>query len=504
MTDFKSNLLANFAGLGLPTLLQLVLVPVYIRLMGIESYGLIGFYVILLTMMQVLDLGLGTTMNREMARYSTNPDRGEEARDFVRTLELVYWTLGIVGGGIVVAMAPLIATRWINPGTLPIPVIKTSIVIMGGLVAAQFPITLYQGGLLGLQRQVLLNSVRIVVAFIGNGGAALILWLVSPTITAFLYWQLAVSSVQALVLAGCLWRSLPTADRPPRYSSALLRNIWRFAAGISGITISSLILGQMDKIILSKMLSLELFGYYSLAVVVGNGLLILIAPVFNTVFPRLTFLAATGDEDGLRKLYHLASQLMTVAIVPVAMMVSLFAYDIVFLWTGSPETATHVSPIVRIFVIGTALTGMMLLPHALQLAHGWTRIGLTINILLIITIVPAIVVLTSRYGGIGGAAAWVLLNGVSMMIGVPLTHRRLLKGEAGRWYLTDLMLPAAGALFVVVAGRAVVTGPMNPLVAIGTICLLSVLAMGTASMVAPLTRAWLLDRTRLLIGRRQE
>jgi len=503
MTDIKSNLLANFAGIGLPTLLQLALVPVYIRFMGIESYGLIGFYVMLLTMLQVLDLGLGTTMNREMARYSTKPDRGEEARDFVRTLEMVYWTLAIMAGGIIVVMAPLIATKWINPGTLPVPVIKTSIVIMGGLAAVQFPITLYQGGLLGLERQVLLNTVRVVGAFIGNGGAALILWLVSPTITTFLCWQLAVSSIQALILAGCLWRCLPSADRAPRFSSALLRSVRRFAAGISGITVSSLILTQMDKVILSKMLSLEMFGYYSLAVVVGNGLLILVTPVFNTVFPRFTFLAATGDEKGLRALYHLSSQLMAVVIVPVALVVAMFAHDIVFLWTGSPGTAAHVSPIVRIIVIGTALNGMMILPHALQLAHGWTRIGLSINTALIIIIVPVIIVLTSRYGGIGGAAAWIILNCISMMIGVPLTHRRLLKGDAGRWCLTDMMLPAAGALFVVVAGRALVSGPMNSLVAIGTICLLSVLAMGTASMVAPLTRAWLIDRTRLLIGRRQ-
>jgi O-antigen/teichoic acid export membrane protein len=501
MTDFKSNLLANFAGLGLPTLLQLALVPVYIRLMGIESYGLIGFYVMLLAMMQVLDLGLGTTMNREMARYSTQSDRGEEARDFVRTLELVYWTLGIVAGGIVVAVAPLIATRWINPGTLPIPVIKTSIVIMGGLAAVQFPATLYQGGLLGLQRQVLLNSVRVAGAFIGNGGAALILWLVSPTITAFLFWQLAVSSVQAVVLAGCLWRSLPSAGRTPRFSSALLRNVRRFAAGISGITVSGLILTQMDKVILSKMLSLEMFGYYSLAVVVGNGLLTLVTPVFNTVFPRLSFLVATGDENGLRVLYHLGSQLMAVVIVPVALVVAIFAHDIVLLWTGSLETAMQVSPIVRIIVIGTALSGMMCLPYALQLAHGWTRLSLTINTVLIIALVPAIVFLTSRYGATGGAAAWVLLNGVLMMIGVPLTHRRLLKGEAGRWYLTDLMVPAAGALFVVVAGRALVSGPMTPIIAVGTISLLSVLGMAAAAMAASQTRAWIIDRTRLAIGR---
>jgi O-antigen/teichoic acid export membrane protein len=503
MTDLKSNLLANFAGLGLPTLLQLALVPVYIRLMGIESYGLIGFYAMLLTMMQVLDLGLGTTMNREMARYSTQSDMGDEARDFVRTLELVYWPLGIIAGGIVVAMAPLIATRWINPGTLPVPVVKTAIVIMGGLAAAQFPITLYQGGLLGLQRQVLLNSVRVVGAVIGNGGAALILWLVSPTITAFLCWQLAVSSIQAVVLAVCLRRSLPPADRTPRFSSALLRNVRRFAAGMSGITVSSLILSQVDKVILSKMLSLEMFGYYSLAVVVGNGLLILVTPVFNTVFPRFTFFSATGDENGLRELYHLGSQLMAVVIVPAALVVSMFAYELVFLWTGSPETAAHVSPIVRIIVIGTALNGMMHLPNALQLAHGWTRIGLSINTLLIVTLVPVIVVLTSRYGATGGAAAWVILNGVSMMIGVPLTHRRLLKGDARRWYLTDLMVPAAGALLVVAVGRSLASRSTEPLVSIFTICLLSAVSMAAAAMAAPQTRAWIIDRTRLLFERIQ-
>ena len=145
----------------------------------------------------------------------------------------------------------------------------------------------------------------------------------------------------------------------------------------------------------------------------------------------------------------------------------------------------------------------MSLPYALQLAHGWTRLSLVINTLLIIILVPAMVLLTSRFGAIGGATAWILMNGVLMMIGVPLTHRRLLKGDAGRWYLTDLMVPAAGALFVVVAGRILVSGPMAPLFAIGTLSLLSALAMATAAIAAPLTRTWLIDRTRLLIGRRQ-
>ena len=95
MTQYKSNLFANFAGSGVAALLQLAFIPFYIKFLGIEAYGLIGFYILLQAVLQVLDLGLGPTMNREMARYSVQPDKAGEARDFTRTLEIGYWILGI-------------------------------------------------------------------------------------------------------------------------------------------------------------------------------------------------------------------------------------------------------------------------------------------------------------------------------------------------------------------------------------------------------------------------
>ena len=75
MTQYKSNLFANFAGSGVAALLQLAFIPFYIKFLGIEAYGLIGFYIMLQAVLQVLDLGLGPTMNREMAQYSVQPDK---------------------------------------------------------------------------------------------------------------------------------------------------------------------------------------------------------------------------------------------------------------------------------------------------------------------------------------------------------------------------------------------------------------------------------------------
>jgi len=60
--------------------------------------------------------------------------------------------------------------------------------------------------------------------------------------------------------------------------------------------------------------------------------------------------------------------------------------------------------------------------------------------------------MTRHYGAVGAAWAWLALNGIYMIVGVPLTHRRLLKGEAFRWFTKDVGIPLAGSL--VIAGIA--------------------------------------------------
>ena len=106
---------------------------------------------------------------------------------------------------------------------------------------------------------------------------------------------------------------------------------------MSGITVSSIILTQFDKIILSRLLPLKTFGYYTLATAVGNGLYILITPVFNATFPRISAMVAARDENGVRELYHLASQLMAALILPVASIVAFFSHDVMMLWTATPR-----------------------------------------------------------------------------------------------------------------------------------------------------------------------
>jgi O-antigen/teichoic acid export membrane protein len=473
--------------------MQLAFIPLYIKFLGVAGFGLIGFYATLQAALQVLDFGISPTMNRELARYSALPEKASEARDFVRTLEMGYWAIGLAIGGAIFAAAPLIAEYWIKSDAISAIVIEQVVRLMAGVAALQWPLSFYQGGLMGLQRQTLLNSIKIPISTASNGGAALLLWLVSPTVTTFFAWQAVASALQVALLAIFLWRSLPTSERAPRFNQYLLRNIWRFAAGMSGITLSALILTQLDKVILSKLLSLEMFGYYTLAGVVSTGLSgLLIGPIFSALFPRFSALVAVGDRETLKGLYHRGTQLMATLILPVAAMLALFSEDILSLWTGNANAVLYASPIVSLLVIGTALNGLMNLPYALQLAHGWTSIGLYITSFLIITLVPAMIFMTKIYGVVGAASVWVVLNSLYMLVGVPLTHRRLLKGEMWRWFFEDVCQSLAAALLVVGVGRWLIVSPMQPIVAFASLSTVLFCSIAAAALAAPQIRAWLL------------
>jgi O-antigen/teichoic acid export membrane protein len=252
---------------------------------------------------------------------------------------------------------------------------------------------------------------------------------------------------------------------------------------------------QMDKVILSKLLSLEMFGYYTLAGVASSIVPIMLGlPIFNALFPRFTSLVAVNDDKALKLLYHQGSQLVATIVLPVTAVLAFFSFDILLLWTGSEKTAGVASPIVSVLVIGMALNVLMSLPYALQLSHGWTSIGLRINTFLIIAFVPAIYFMTTRYGAVGAATAWVALNSIYMLICVPFTHRRILTGEIRRWFIEDIGPPLVAALLIAGLGRLLITSPMPPMTSIISLSVVLLGGLIAAVMAAQHMRTWLLTK----------
>jgi O-antigen/teichoic acid export membrane protein len=491
----RRNIAANFAGSMCQALMGLVFVPVYIKFIGIEAWGLIGLFVTLLPVFGLLDMGMSSTLNREMARLSVGAQKGQEMRDLVRTLEVLCWGLAVLIGVIAAALSSYMAHHWITSGSLSDQAVEQALFIMGLVIALQMPIGFYSGGLIGLQKQVLLNAIGIVMSTLRGAGAALILWVVSQTIQAFFWWQVAVSILHIFFLGAFIWRRLPHGATRAVFQVGLLKGIWRFAAGMSGITVLAVILTQMDKIILSRMLSLEMFGYYTLASVVAMSLNRIVGPVFVGVYPRLTQLIAIDDTAALKGLYHQISQYLSILILPAAGVIAAFSYEILLIWTRNPTAADKSHLLVSILVSGTALNGLMHLPYALQLASGRTRVWLNIAIVLVLLFLPALIVLTQHYGPTGAAYAWLALNIVYIFMGVPLTHRRLLRGEAISWLL-NIIFPSASIAAIVLSGHYLYKRFFSPETVLTSVIVTFVCALMGAVISSPLIREEIVTRLR--------
>jgi O-antigen/teichoic acid export membrane protein len=488
----RQNIIATFSAKAWTALVSLAFIPIYIGFLGIEAYGLVGVYLSLTALASVFDFGLGATLSRELAKLSAHMTKALEMRHLVRTLEIVYWTLALLIAVVIILSASSLANYWVNTVELSRETVYEAAAIMGVAIALQFPFFLYSGGLMGLQQHVLLSQIAISTATVRSVGAALVLWLVEPTIQAFFLWQILISIIQTAICGGALWFRLPKAIGPGRFNKNIFRGVWRFAAGMTGISMLSVVLMQTDKLILSKMLSLEIFGYYTLAAVVAGGLYVFYGAVFSALFPRLSQLVAAGDEDEIVRLYHKTSQILAAGILPIAIVVALFSKEILLLWTRDPIIAERTHSILSLLVVGNALGGLMNPPFALQLAHGWTRLALIQNAVAIVILVPLIFVLTNYYGAEGAASVWLLLNAGYVVIGIQFMHVKLIRNEKLRWYIEDLLVPALGPLGVGLIAYWLFPVEMSDAISVAVLILITALALLTATLSGKHTRRLLL------------
>jgi O-antigen/teichoic acid export membrane protein len=494
MNLIKKNIIANYFGSIWQGLMSLIFIPLYIKFMGIESYGLVGIFATLLAMFAILDMGLSATLTREMARLSALADKEQEMRDLTRSLETIYWLIAILIGIVIIAISPFIARHWIRAGQLSSKSVELALQIMGLSMALQWPVSFYSGGLVGLQKQVLLNVINVSVSTLRGVGAVLILWLISPTIQAFFLWQIIISIINTGILSFSLWHELPFSSRKAIFQKRLIYGVWRFAAGISGISILVIILTQIDKIILSKMLTLEMFGYYTLAGAVGMSLYRLISPVFSAIYPRFTQLVSLSDQGELRRIYHKSCQFMSVLILPITIIVAMFSYEIMLIWTQSPVIAEKTHILVSILVCGSALNGLMNVPYALQLAYGWTSLALFTNLISIIILVPLVVFMTRQYGSVGGASVWAILNGGYVIFAIHFMHRRLLPSEKWCWYWQDTGIPFVTSFIIAGLFRLFTHNQTSYFIIVLQLVFCSVIVFISVAMVTQTTRDWVLNK----------
>lgn len=485
MGGLRFNLTVSFLSKSWTAILSLVAVPFYIRYLGIEAFGVIGAFTALQTVLSLLDLGMGATLTREFARLGGEKGAAGSMRDLLRTLECIYWSLALLIGVSVWMLSGFFADRWLLPTDLSQDDVARSIVLAGIAFSLQWPANLYIGGLAGLQRQALIGGINATVSTLRVVGTIAALVVVKPTLEIFFIAQAVGNMVLTAALAIALWITVPQHGTRPAVRPSAVRKVVLFAGGMLGISVTTVFLTQLDKAILSKTLSLEAFGFYAIASTLAGGLYVFVSPLFAVFFPKFSQLVAKAHDDELVQFYRLGSQLMAVIVVPIAAVAACCAPLIVEMWSGDGRIASTSGPLFALLVVGNALNGLMNIPYAMQLAHGWTSLAFYSNVVAIVLMAPLIYFLSLKIGPAGGAICWVVLMLGYIPINLQLMHSRLSAfGPTWRWYFVDVGAPAVTACVVAALGSRFANSFGGQASAVFFVVGLTLVATGAAAMAA--------------------
>ncbi len=410
--------MANFIGKGTNVIFALICTPLYLQFLGIEGYGLIGFFYMLMSIAGMFNLGLTTVITKELARYSSPQEKKQDLNALLGTFEILYLFLSVVMVGGIYSGGSFLMQFWKTSAHLS----NTPILLMAIAIALQWLHWLYDAALMGLHKQVKINLLNSVFAFIRSFGAVAVLWLVAPTLELFFIWQVAVSILQAFVFRRSVYRELSVKFC---YNFKLLKDYKQEILETGGSSFLGQILTQIDKVVLTRVLSLEVFGYYCLAGSVCNLIYHLIFPITQAFYPTFSHFFASANKEKIVSLYRKGWYLVSLLILPVGIALAFYSKEILLLWTGNTFIAENTYKILSLLAVARTLEAFIQLPWVLSFAYGWRKGIFYQQLFSLILIIPSMLLAAHYYGALGACYVLIGVNICYLFIGIPLIHQKV-------------------------------------------------------------------------------
>jgi len=492
------NVLANLVGMAVSIGVQTGLAFGGYRLAGAEQYGLIGFFTVLLIAAAIFDNGLGQTVTRAVARNQVEAPAATGTLVFNFTL--IY--LGLAGALILLVwvLSPLLAEYWLKPEHISTAEVRDCLVLMGFAIGIQRLRGIFQATLEGLERQVLSNMLLSVTGLLRLGLGLGALAFVAPTAEAFFWGQILASLCETGAFACAVARVVPGVLAPQRLEGGLIWQTLRFAGVNMAAAATGTVVQIADSLVVSAMLPLAVFGKYSLVSTMCSAMVRLTAPLITAAFPRMAAYVRAERGAELRALFFTASQATFVLMLTAAGALIFFGDAFLELVSGDAAAGAAFAPVLAALAIAYALSGLCRPSHALQMAEGDPATALKINLVTGVLYLPAIILLTPRFGVILPALCLIGANGLAFALFTATAFRARLKGAAVPW-LASSVLPQILAVGLTYAGVRLLTEENLPLPARLAIAVVtSGLALGAAVLASSHLRPHLMQAPRRVLA----
>jgi len=462
------NTLWNLLGGVLPLLAGMFAIPLLIKGLGADSFGVLGIAWMVVGYFSLFDLGLGRALTILVAK-KLGSGKSWEIPPLVGTALLLMALLGVVGAVALICLSP-----WLVHRALKIPVaLQAETLKAFYLLALSIPFiistTAFRGILMAYQRFDLTNIVRIPLGLFNFLGPL-----------AVLPFSNSLSLIVAVLVAGrvAAWgvhfwlcsRFVPAFRQGMKWRQAMLRPLLSFGGWVSVSNVVGPLMAYLDRFLIGALISMAAVAYYITPYEVVVRLWLIPSALIGVLFPVFSSMLVQ-DRDRAAQLFGRAINYIFLVVFPLILIIVTFAQEGLGLWVGT-DLAQHSTLVLQWLAVGVFVNSMAMVPFALVQAAGRPDITAKLHLLELPLYLLGVWWLTINYGIYGTAIAWVgrvALDTIALFFVV----QRFLPATVSA--IRRMTLFFAGALLSLVLGASI-EGLVGKGLFLGTVMLIFVLS----------------------------
>ena len=395
----------NMIGQVVPLFIAAAIIPILIRRLGVDRFGILTLAWALVGYFGLFDLGLGRALTKVVSEALAGGKEGDAASSVWVAMSI------LMAVGVAFTLLMLFLAHWLVFKVIKVPPgLQQETVKAVYWLAFSIPVITVTAGLRGvLEAQHLFGTLAIVRIAMGvfNYLGPLLAALYSPNIAllcAILVLGRIVAGVVHLIL--CL-RSMPALRKKVVLERRLLPALVSTGAWITVSNTVAPILTFGERFVVGLFLSVSAVAYYATPAEMVTRLLMIPGAIVTVLFPAFAALSVL-DFSKLKLSYDRGIRFCLILIFPAIFLIMLFAPEGLHLWLGS-VFAEKSTAVLRWMALGIFVNSVAAqVPYALLQAANRPDIPGKLHLLEVPIYLAALAAGIKMYGITGVAAVWAL------------------------------------------------------------------------------------------------
>jgi O-antigen/teichoic acid export membrane protein len=415
--QFARSVSWNLIGFVLPLPIGVIAFPLIAGHLDTFRFGLLTAVWAITGYFAMFDFGVARALTRELSM--TEARTQHDSQSLIHTATAIAIAFGLIGAALLCALSPLLADSMDAAAPAARAEIIWTLVLTSALLPLLLLITVAQAVLEAMQRFRDLAILRIPMTT-ATYVAPLIMLPFDPSVPGIVMMMV----IARFIILAVFWQRSAHMSLPRMglrgFNAGAGRKLLAQGGWMTVTNVVSPILTYLDRWLVMSLASVAALGYYSVPVELGQRVLVMAAAIAGVMFP--VFAKAGGSSHEALAGYRQSSAAAIVSIVPVALVVGMWAFELLDVWMGK-GFATQSSLTLQIIMAGIVFNSVARIPFTLLQSAGKARVTAAIHVIELPLFVVAAWLLVSQYGVVGAATAWTVRVGVDLLLMLAATGR---------------------------------------------------------------------------------